>query len=127
MKVFAHRVVVHLNREQDSEGRLAIFSRMRDEETYVEGDALEQVASTWVVAESVDATLEKVFAMFNRGSGLFVGDEVYPQRSLSTGDVVEVDGVRYACQSVGWAAVPVEETRSNREITGIADVMGVHL
>ena len=39
----AFKVEVFLNRQEDDEGRLAIFSRFRDEAPYQEGDALELV------------------------------------------------------------------------------------
>lgn len=98
------KVTVLLNREEDEQGRLAIFSRFRDEEAYQEGDALESVFEfeTEVEAEGV---LDYAFALFNRGSGIFIGDEKYPQRSLSVGDLLEIDGERYVCASVGWRKV----------------------
>lgn len=93
---------VLLNREEDENGRLAIFTRFRDEDSYQEGDRLESVWAGHVEADSDEDALNLVFEMFNRGAPRFVGDEAYPQRSLSVGDCVEVTGVRYACQSVGW-------------------------
>lgn len=86
---------IYLNREKDAEGRLVAWNPGVG---YVEGHELEKVYEG-VVSE---ADLGLIFAMFNRGSGRFVGDERYPQRSLSVGDVVELGGTRYACDPVGW-------------------------
>lgn len=96
-----HDFTLYLNREEDEEGRLAIFSRF-GEDRYQAGDVLERVWSGPVIAEDHIEGLEFIFAMFNRGSGSFVGDDVYPHRSLSVGDVVEIDGERYSCEPVGW-------------------------
>ena len=95
------RLRVLLNRQEDAAGRLAIFSRFGGS-AYAVGDKLEAVYETTVEADSVEDALNRSFGMFNRGSGSFVGDEAYPQRSLSAGDVVEVDGVRYSCERFGW-------------------------
>jgi hypothetical protein len=49
---------------------------------------------------TVAETLEWVFAYLN------IGDAPNPQeRSLSVGDVVEINGTRYACENIGWKAV----------------------
>ena len=58
-----------------------------------------------VTGTSVNGVLNKVFAMTNRGSGEFLGDDFYAQRSLSVGDVVEVEGVRYSVEGVGFKEV----------------------
>jgi hypothetical protein len=97
-------VKVLLNRQEDASGRPAIFTRF-GESAYAVGDKLEAVYETEIEALSPTDALNRVFAMFNRGSGLFVGDIVYPQRSLSVGDVVEVDGIRYSCENIGWRVI----------------------
>lgn len=91
-----------LNRQEDEDGRPAIFTRFRSEDTYQPDDELEEVFTGQLYAEDPEHTLDTLFAKFNRGSGTFVGDDLYPQRSLSAGDVVEVGGARYACENVGW-------------------------
>lgn len=98
-------VEILLNRQEDEDGRLAIFSRFRGEDAYQDGDTLEQVWSGRVEVDeaSGEDVLALAFEMFNRGAPRFVGDDAYPQRSLSVGDVVRLDETdRYACQSVGW-------------------------
>lgn len=104
------RVRVFLNREKDEDGRLAIFSRSRAEGAYKKGDKLERVyeydVGLWSEADTnAAAVLDRVWSDFNRGSGTFVGDDAYPERSLSAGDVVEVAGVRYSVESVGFKEV----------------------
>jgi hypothetical protein len=105
----AYKVEVFLNREEDEVGRLAIFSRLRSEPLYVEGDKLECVLTTEVTGGSKDGVLETVFALTNRGSGIFIGDKLYPQRSLSAGDVVALDGERFLCDRVGFKALACPE------------------
>ena len=92
------RVTVLLNRQKDEDDRLAIFSRMRGS-AYREGDELEAVYTYYLDGDEI---LERVFSDFNRGSPSFIGDEEYPQRSLSVGDVVEIEDFRWICESVGW-------------------------
>lgn len=96
---------VFLNRQEDTDGRLAIFSRLRTEDAYQPGDELEEVFSSFLFEEEDENTLELLFSKFNRGAPDFVGDDLYPERSLSVGDVVEVNGVRYACESAGWREI----------------------
>jgi hypothetical protein len=103
--VTAFKVEVFLNRQEDDEGRLAIFTRFRGEDAYQEGDALELVLTTTVSGDSKEEVLNKTFALTNRGSGTFIGDEAYPQRSLSVGDVVALDGERFAVAWVGFSAL----------------------
>lgn len=98
-------VKVLLNRQKDESDRLAIFSRYGADSGYHAGDELEEVFSYGLVAETVDGALNRAFSDFNRGSPTFVGDEKYPQRSVSVGDVFEVDGVRYAVANVGFTEV----------------------
>lgn len=99
-------ITVFLNRQEDEDGRLAIFSRMRDEDAYQPGDYLEDVWSGYVTEMPDEDVLELVFEMFNRGAPRFVGDEEYPQRSLSVGDVIEVDETdRYAVERVGFKKI----------------------
>jgi hypothetical protein len=105
----AFKVEVFLNRQEDDEGRLAIFSRFRGEDTYQEGDALELVLTTTVSGDSKEEVLNKTFALTNRGSGTFIGDDAYPQRSLSVGDVVALDGERYTVANVGFKALACPE------------------
>ena len=101
----AWEAVVFLNRQEDEEGRLAIFSRLRTEGAYQEGDELEAVFTRAVAGESKEDALETVFAWLNRGSGTFVGDEAYPQRSLSVGDVVALDGERFVVAVAGFKSL----------------------
>lgn len=101
----AWEATAYLNRQEDEEGRLAIFSRFRTEGAYQEGDELEAVFTRTVAGETPEHALETVYAWLNRGSGTFVGDEAYPQRSLSVGDVVTLDGERYSVESVGFKAL----------------------
>lgn len=99
-------IEVLLNTTEDEEGRMAIFARFRDEPRYQEGDTLEQVWSGNVTVPLDDDVLEAVWAMFNRGSGTFVGDVQYPHRSLSVGDCVRVDETDlYTCETIGWKLV----------------------
>jgi hypothetical protein len=99
------RVRVFLNREKDADGRLAIFSRIGGE-AYRKGDKLERVYDYDFVGDfDRDRVLGRVYSDFNRGSPTFVGDDAYPERSLSAGDVVEVDGVRFAVERVGFKEV----------------------
>lgn len=95
---------VYLNRQEDEDGRLAIFGRF-GKNRYQDGDDLERVWEGAVIADDEHVALEQVFAMFNRGSGSFVGDDVYEHRSLSAGDVVEIDGQRFSCEAVGWRGI----------------------
>jgi hypothetical protein len=101
----AFKVEVFLNRQEDEDGRLAIFTRFRDESAYQEGDKLELVLTTTVAGDSKDDVLNKVFALTNRGSGMFIGDDAYPERSLSVGDVVALDRERFSVESVGFKAL----------------------
>lgn len=103
------RVTVLLNRQEDEDERLAIFSRARSESAYQEGDKLEAVYTYEVEEDDEGRVLSQVFSDFNRGSPTFVGDEAYPQRSLSVGDVVEVEGFRWICESVGWRIEDFDE------------------
>lgn len=99
-------VTVFLNKEETPDGRLAIFDRFPG--AYHEGDALEAVYSYTVAAGgSVEAVLERAFSDFNRGSPTFVGSAHYRHRSVSVGDVIEVDGARYSVASEGFGMVGV--------------------
>ena len=95
-------VKVFLNRAED------LFSRFGGgETTYQDGDELEHVLTLNVDVSEVQvdggaAVLNRAYAMTNRGSDTFVGDEVYPQRSLSVGDVLEVLGSRFAVAGFGF-------------------------
>ena len=107
----AFKVEVFLNRQEDDEGRLAIFSRFRDEAPYQEGDALELVLTTTVSVYSKEEVLNKTWALTNRGSPTFIGDEAYPQRSLSVGDVVALDGERYRGEERGLQGARLSRVR----------------
>lgn len=99
----AYYIEILLNETEDATGRKAIFTRFGKEDRYQEGDDLKSVWSGEVFTEETEDVLEVVFAMFNRGSGSFIGDVKYPHRSLSVGDCVRVDEVDlYSCESVGW-------------------------
>ena len=112
------KVKVYLNREQDEKGRSIMGSRF-GEDRYQAGDHLEEVysyetfdvphtsaAGDYLYAPQTPRTeLEVVYALLNRGSGTFVGDFFYHERSLDVGDIVEIDGVRYSCEPVGWKEV----------------------
>jgi hypothetical protein len=56
---------------------------------------------------TVDQLLEDIFAQWNDGSGqeclIFSNNKTI--RSLSVGDFVEVDGVWYRCEGMGWKVV----------------------
>lgn len=96
-------VKIWLNREEDEQGRPAVFTRFgHGESKYREGDHLEHVITLQVEGDDAYAILNHAYAMTNRGSGEFVGDDVYPQRSLSVGDVVEILGLRWSVEGVGF-------------------------
>lgn len=86
---------VFLNEEVDEDGRFVGFWGYKPEH---------KLELVWDGVEK-DIDLETIWAMFNRGSGTFVGDTRYPKRSLSVGDVVELDGTRYAVEGVGWKQI----------------------
>lgn len=53
-----------------------------------------------------EAVAEEVFDLTNNPSREDERLEVYGNgRSLSSGDVVEVDGVNYLCKSIGWEII----------------------
>jgi hypothetical protein len=105
-------VIAYLNREKDDCDRLAIFTRLR-EEAYQEGDELEAVYSDYYDG-GYDEILDRVWSDLNRGSPTFVGDERYPQRSLSVGDVVEFpeSHLRFIVKAVGFQ---IEDDRRSNE------------
>lgn len=105
------KVRVFLNRETDEDGRTAIFCRFgAGEGVYREGDALELVyeyddadADAELARGVTVDVLNRAFAKFNRGSDTFVGNDEYPERSLSAGDVIEVGGALvYSVEGVGF-------------------------
>lgn len=98
-----------LNREETPEGRLAIFDRF-GEDRYQEGDLLESVWAGHIEAETDDDALALAFEMFNAGAPGFIGSTEYPHRSLSVGDVVEVSGIRYSCEPIGWNRITRAKT-----------------
>jgi len=95
-------VKVFLNRAED------LFSRFGGgESTYQADDELEHVVTlnvdvSDVTGDRANAVLNRAYAMTNRGSGVFVGDDVYAERSLSVGDVLEVLGTRFAVAGIGF-------------------------
>lgn len=101
-------VKVFLNRAEDLFSRFDMFDRYgRAEGVYREVDELEHVVTLSVDVSDVtgdlgNAVLNRAYAMTNRGSGVFVGDDVYAQRSLSVGDVLEVLGSRFTVAGVGF-------------------------
>ena len=100
------RVTIKLNRQEDESGRLAIFTRFHDEDAYQDGDTLEQVWDGYVpTGETVRDTLNAVWPKFNRGAPGFIGDDEYPQRSLSVGDVVVVDGQSFYVDHFGFKEI----------------------
>lgn len=103
----SHKVKILLNREE-KDGRLAIFDRFGNEPRYVFGDLLEEVAS--FDTDKGEGILDLAYEMFNRGAPKFVGDYMYPHRSLSAGDVIEIDGSRWSVESVGFAPIPEPPT-----------------
>lgn len=95
------QVTIKLNVTEDEDGRLAIFSRFRTEEAYQDGDTLQ----TAFTGEIENGGIENIYAIFNRGSGCFIGNDKYPYRSLSVGDVVIYDGVAHSVESVGFKVI----------------------
>jgi hypothetical protein len=83
---------------------------------YYPGDPLALALSFEAEAESALVLCDRVFAALNSPGPVPVGTldavhiaayhKVYP--SLSVGDIVEVDGKRYVCQTAGW--LPLETT-----------------
>jgi hypothetical protein len=64
--------------------------------------------------EADDAILNLAFEAFNIGeTGVAADYRARRLRSLSVGDVVEIDGRQYRCASLGWTRVP-NEVRANR-------------
>lgn len=100
------KINVFLNRQETPEGRLAIFSRLHHFDVYRDDDKLELVYSYELDEPSTDHALNRVFSDFNRGSSTFVGDSKYPHRSLSAGDVVEVNGDRFYVNHIGFEPLP---------------------
>lgn len=109
----SHKVKILLNREE-IDGRLAIFTRFGTEPKYRAGDALEEVAS--FTTDRGEGVLDLAFEMFNRGAPKFVGDYIYPHRSLSVGDVIQIGGCRWSVETVGF--MPIIEPETDEE--GIA-------
>lgn len=103
----SHKVKILLNREE-SNGRLAIFDRFGSESRYQWGDLLEEVAS--FDTDRGEGVLDLAWEMFNRGAPKFVGDYMYPHRSLSAGDVIEIDGSRWSVETMGFAPIPEPPT-----------------
>lgn len=73
---------------------------------YKPGDHLKKVGAFTVEAASAETAPEALWPVGNRMSS-DVNAVAWPThcRSMSLGDVVEVDGVRYAVASFGWEVV----------------------
>jgi len=78
---------------------------------YQHGDQLDVAHEGVVVTdESEAALLEEIFRIYNIDH-----PADYADRSLSVGDVVEINGRRYACQPTGWTRLvePVDPLYTN--------------
>jgi hypothetical protein len=93
---------IKLNRQMDEDGRIAIFSRFPP--GYAIGDALDIVGEGEIEIPAADA-LDYLWEIFNRGAPGFVGDDVWPHRSLSVGDVIEIDDRVYAIEPLGFKLI----------------------
>ena len=57
-------------------------------------------------AEEGEDAAEEAFDLTNNPSRQDEREEKYGRgRSVSSGDVIDVDGVKYACLSIGWAVL----------------------
>lgn len=99
------------------DGREDLCDDLRDVRTgFIEADDLtfEDFGRLWTLAgtdqiDAADATtaLHATFEQWNNGSGVesdaFVqANEEQRATSLSTGDLVRINGTAYLCESVGW-------------------------
>lgn len=54
-----------------------------------------------------EVAAEEAFDLTNNPSRQYERNSIYGNgRSVSSGDIVNVDGVDYACLSIGWAQLP---------------------
>lgn len=91
----------YLQWHDDDENAKLKFHNLHGEDVSVNE---EEFKDLWdEVGEDSDSDLNDVFARWNRGSGreadIFLKQEI---RSLSVGDIVEVDGTKHLCSSIGW-------------------------
>lgn len=79
-----------------------------------EGDVLEEIPGTYYFAKDTDPedACERLFHILNAPDELLsdaerqvLGDYHRSHPSLSMGDVVEINGKRYACDHVGWKEI----------------------
>jgi hypothetical protein len=103
-----YQVRVYLNRETDPQGRpLGML------DGYSPEHRMSLELETTETAPTVSTVCERMFHLLNVGDDPEFGpvDERAVEyrsrrnRSLSIGDVVEVDGCAYACARSGWTAV----------------------
>lgn len=104
----AVEVRIYHNVAEDSDGRRTGWFGYKNE------DPIVHVATWWTTTVDNDnAVLSKAFEIFNVGDDPEFGPVnpvalVYRERknrSLSVGDVVQVEGSFYACESVGWKRI----------------------
>lgn len=111
------KVRVFLNRTEDADGRLAIFARFGSQMKWQPEDVLEEVIAFDTDKSDLSEVQALAWEMFNRGAPRFVGDYMYPHRSLSVGDVIEVGGRRFWADSVGWVEiVPIDNAGHYAEV-----------
>lgn len=91
----------YLQWHDENESAEEKFHNLHGQDVSVEEQEFENLWEE--VAEDPTTELNDVFARWNRGSGreadVFLEQEV---RSLSVGDVVEIDGTKHLCSSIGW-------------------------
>lgn len=102
---------IYLNRAQD------LFRRFGSDGGYHVGDPLGFVHEGAVITdESEAALLEKIFEIYNIAHPVD-----YRERSLSVGDVVEINGCRFACQPTGWTRLPKGIVQTTDHYLAISD------
>lgn len=99
------KVKVHHRTAVGGADRIPFFS------PYAQEDDLLEVYAYESSAKDHGSALESAWYLFNigheQGVDVALAYREKRLRSLSVGDVVEVDGVRYACNPMGWARVVV--------------------
>jgi hypothetical protein len=64
-------------------------------------------AGTYEFTQEGQAAAEEAFDLTNNPSRDEERADLYGHdRSVSSGDVVDVDGVKYVCMSIGWEVLP---------------------
>lgn len=106
-------VTIFHNIQTDEDGRPTGFFG------HSEGDLLRRVYTyTPGTTSPDDQLLEEAFEMFNRDPedfpigakrDLSLSYRLRELRSLSTGDVVQIDDRAYACKSVGWVRIDLND------------------